>query len=72
MKRPESPLPRGTEILTHTTLGETQGMIVGDENLAQRRANARGRIVGIVAGHHGDVYWLPSDEEGASAVRRPA
>jgi hypothetical protein len=55
MDRPTTPLPRSIEILTHATLGETQGMIAGDEDLAWRRANARGTIAGIVADRGSDL-----------------
>lgn len=65
MMRPESILKRGTKILTHAKLGETEGMVVGASNLAQRRTKARGTI----AGHRGDVYWV--DHGDASADRAP-
>jgi hypothetical protein len=65
MNRPTTPLRRGTEILTHAELGETQGMFVDDDNLARRRVTARGTIAGVVAGHRGDVYWVDHGDDGA-------
>lgn len=58
MNPPEMPVPRGTEILTHATLGDAHGMLVDPENLARRHANARGTIRGPVAGHYAKVYWV--------------
>jgi hypothetical protein len=58
MNRPDTILKSGTEVVTHTALGDTEGMLVGPENLAQRRPRARGTIAGPVAGHLGDVYWV--------------
>jgi hypothetical protein len=72
MDRPTIPLQRGTEILTLATLGDTEGMLVGPENLARRRVNARGRIAGPVAGHLGEVYWVEHGDPGVGrACRAP-
>ena len=72
MNRPKIPLKRGTEIVTHTALGDTEGMLVGPENLARRRVNARGRIAGPVAGHLGEVYWVEHGDPGVGrACRAP-
>ena len=58
MNRPDGILTRGSLILTHATLGDTDGMLVDSKNLAQRRASAEGRLGGPVAGHLGGVYWV--------------
>jgi hypothetical protein len=71
MNRPEGLLKRGTEILTHATLGDTEGMLVDPLAILRRRADARGKIDGAVAGHLGEVYWVehgdPSTGRGCRA-----
>lgn len=43
-------------------LGTTQGMLIGPSYLSIRRAGAEGTVLGYVAGHGGDVWWVQQDD----------
>ncbi len=58
MNSPATLLPSNTTIRTNAKLDDTKGMLINKRHLDQRRPSAEGRIVGIVAGHGGDVYWV--------------
>lgn len=36
----------------------TTGMLISPKNLAARRCGAEGTVLGFVAGHGGDVWWV--------------
>lgn len=58
MRDPICVLSGGLRVRTNATLEPTTGMMVGLENLRQRRPDAEGEIRGPVPGHGGDVYWV--------------
>jgi hypothetical protein len=68
MKQPKYYLENGVRVVTHATLGETEGYSVAPKHMTVRKPNQKGVIAGIVPGHGGDVYWVEhegSDETGA-------
>ncbi len=58
MEQPKHILERGVRIKTNEALGSTTGMTIKPEYLKPRKTNAKGLILGCVAGHGGDVYWV--------------
>lgn len=46
-----------------TSVGSTEGLLIGLNHLEARRKGAVGTVVGPVAGHGGDVWWVRQDGE---------
>src|SRR4051812_44052293 len=64
MKQPTFILQTGTPVIIHRSLAKdaTGGMMIKTEYLEARTAGATGKIVGVVGGHGGDVYWVQHDD----------
>lgn len=48
-------------------LGTTKGMLINTTNLNVRAIGVKGRILGPVPGHGGDVWWIAHDDENTGA-----
>lgn len=47
--------------VTVTRLESTQGMLVVSKHMSCRTVGVSGKLVGWVAGHGGDVWWVMHD-----------
>ena len=43
-------------------LGDTKGMMIKKEHLDVRTVGAKGKVMGYVPGHGGDVWWIKHDD----------
>lgn len=48
----------GVKVKTNEVLGSTAGMLIASRYIQARTPNEEGEIVGYVAGHGGDVWWV--------------
>lgn len=59
MKEPEFILESGTKVVTTTLDQRTRAAIFTNSRyLEARREGTKGKIVGFLAGHGGDIYWV--------------
>lgn len=70
MRKPDPPLPDGTEILIHDRpLGSTEKMRgLNRQNLASRRPNSEGVTWGGIKMLNDDVYWVKHGDDKVMAV----
>ena len=68
MEQPERALKWGTGVRTHSKLDTTAGFFVTPEHLALRKPDLCGVVVGVVAGHGGDVYWVIHEGDAKAAA----
>lgn len=62
MREPDYILNPGTAVKTYSVLDVTTGFLVAKRHLDARRSDGQGVVVGIAAGHGGDVYFVQHDE----------
>ena len=48
----------GMQVKTNKRLGKTTGFYIVQKNLNARKPNKKGKILGYVPGHGGDVWWV--------------
>jgi hypothetical protein len=55
-------IKEGLRVKTVMALGNTKGMFIKQEYLNARQPNKEGTVLGYVAGHGGDVWWVEHDD----------
>ena len=54
-------------VRTVKVLGGTIGMLIKEPHLDARKPNTEGIVLGYVAGHGGDVWWVKHDDDSVGA-----
>jgi hypothetical protein len=63
-----STLPEeGMLVKTKSKLGETTGFLIKEKNLKTRKPNTKGKYIGFVPGHGGDVWWIEHENGDVAA-----
>ena len=57
----------GLRVRTAEALGSTTGMLIVKDALDDRKEGVTGTVMGFVAGHGGDVWWIRHDNNGKVA-----